>query len=258
MAKLLSDAKYYLPVPIFDVEIQGQKDADFAKRMYVYNYRIFDRYERAVASMAVLADNQVGWRPDHYSIQLFGCETGIRFPVVKLLDYADQWEDLKDHQNPFAVAVMAHLKTRETRKDLNQRKTWKLLLIKTLYEKGYPKADILNLFRFIDWMMNLPDNMEKAFWEEVQQYEEDKHMPYVTSVEKIGYQRGVLSGKLEGRLEGLREGIALALQIKFGSHVLRLIPRLQAIGDYTRLETIKEVLKTAKDIKEIESLLNEQ
>jgi flagellar biosynthesis/type III secretory pathway protein FliH len=124
----------------------------------------------------------------------------------------------------------------------------------------------LNLFRFIDWMMQLPDDMEQAFWEEIQQYEEDKHMPYVTSVEKIGYQRGVLSGKLEGkregkvegRLEGLREGIELALQIKFGSPVLRLVPRLQAIVDHARLEMVKEALKTAKDIKEIESLLNEQ
>jgi hypothetical protein len=65
------------------VEIQGKKDADFAKRMYVYNYRIFDRYERAVAGMAVLADNQIGWKPDYYTSRLFGCGTGIRFPVVK-------------------------------------------------------------------------------------------------------------------------------------------------------------------------------
>ena len=28
------------------IEIQGQEDADFAKRMYVYNYRLFDRYDR--------------------------------------------------------------------------------------------------------------------------------------------------------------------------------------------------------------------
>ena len=141
---------------------------------------------------------------------------------------------------------------------MNQRKTWKLLLIKTLYEKGYPREDILNLFRFIDWMMKLPDDMEKVFWEEIQQYEEDKHMPYVASVEKIGYQRGMLSGRLEGKLEGLREGIELALQIKFGNHSLRLIPRLRAISDNTRLDMIKETLKTAIDIKEIESLLNEQ
>lgn len=31
--------------------------------MFVYNYRIFDRYDRPVASLAVLADDDPGWRP---------------------------------------------------------------------------------------------------------------------------------------------------------------------------------------------------
>ncbi|MFH0726378.1 MAG: hypothetical protein V2B19_08535 [Pseudomonadota bacterium] len=43
-------------------------------------------------------------------------------------------------------------------------------MIKTLYEKGFPRKDILNLFRFIDWMMKLPDDLEKVFWEEMKQY----------------------------------------------------------------------------------------
>jgi hypothetical protein len=39
------------------VEVQTARDADFPRRMYVCNYRIFDRYNRAVASLAVLADD---------------------------------------------------------------------------------------------------------------------------------------------------------------------------------------------------------
>jgi hypothetical protein len=58
--------------------------------MYVYNYRIFDRYDRAVHCTAVLADNQTGWKPDRYKQTLFGCTTVIRFPVIKLLDYAQR------------------------------------------------------------------------------------------------------------------------------------------------------------------------
>ena len=38
------------------IEVQGSQQAEFAKRMFVYNYRIFDRFDRPVASMAVLAD----------------------------------------------------------------------------------------------------------------------------------------------------------------------------------------------------------
>src|SRR5437870_5683121 len=39
------------------VEVQTTRDPDFPERMYVYNYRIHDRYNRKVASLAVLADD---------------------------------------------------------------------------------------------------------------------------------------------------------------------------------------------------------
>ena len=48
------------------VEVQGQKDDDFAERMYVYNYRLFDRYGQDVVSLAVLSDDNRRWRPDRY------------------------------------------------------------------------------------------------------------------------------------------------------------------------------------------------
>jgi hypothetical protein len=38
------------------IEVQGQPDIDFPMRMYTYNYRIFDRFNRKVASLAILAD----------------------------------------------------------------------------------------------------------------------------------------------------------------------------------------------------------
>jgi len=68
------------------VEIKGQEESAFAKRMYVYNYRIFDRYDWPVVSLAVLADERAGWRPDHYGYELWGCKIGIQFPAIKLLD----------------------------------------------------------------------------------------------------------------------------------------------------------------------------
>src|SRR5437868_4955381 len=35
------------------IEVQTDRDADFPQRMYVYNYRIFDRYNVPVASLAI-------------------------------------------------------------------------------------------------------------------------------------------------------------------------------------------------------------
>jgi hypothetical protein len=52
---------------LLHVEVQEEVEKAFARRMYVYNHRIFDRYDRRVASLAVLADDQAVWRPSGYS-----------------------------------------------------------------------------------------------------------------------------------------------------------------------------------------------
>jgi hypothetical protein len=73
------------------IEIQGQRDSDFAHRMFTYNYRLFDRYATPIASLAVLADESEGWKPDRYGFEVLGCKRhSLEFPVVKLLDYAER------------------------------------------------------------------------------------------------------------------------------------------------------------------------
>jgi FMN phosphatase YigB (HAD superfamily) len=104
------------------------------------------------------------------------------------LDYEPHWAELEQSQNPFAIAVMAHLRTKATREDAQLRKEWKFRLTRRLYEQGYKRQDILNLFRFIDWMMELPDALKQEFRAELEQYEQEKQMPYVTSIEQLAKQ----------------------------------------------------------------------
>jgi hypothetical protein len=229
------------------VEVQGQKETDFAKRMFVYNYRIFDRYDKEVASLAILTDSEEEWRPGSFAYELWGCKVGIRFPIVKLSDYAGQWAYLENNANPFAFAVMAHLKTRDTRNDWESRKQWKIRLVRKLYEKDYQKDDIIFLFHFIDWLMRLPERLEVDFWQEISRYEEEKKMPYISSVERIGIRKGIR--------QGLREAIEMGLSLKFGENGLGLMSAIQNLEDTERLELIKETIKTGGDLKEIERLL---
>ena len=83
--------------------------------------------------------------------------------------------------NPFAVLVLAHLKTQETRPDPTARRTWKVRLVKRLYDRGLGAEEVRQLFRFIDWMMDLPRPLEDQFWQEVRANGEEKRMPYRTS-----------------------------------------------------------------------------
>ena len=94
--------------------------------------------------------------------------------------------------------MLAHLKTRETRQDPDARYVWKIRLIKGLYERGLSKQDIRELFRLIDWMMDLPEARYQQFWQELEQYEKEKQVPYITSVERHGIERGKRKGLLEG------------------------------------------------------------
>jgi predicted transposase YdaD len=130
-----------------------------------------------------------------------------------LLDYQDRWDDLERSQNPFATVVMAHLKNQATKHRARARKDWKLYLIRRLYDKGYSRSEIINLFRFVDWAMLLSEKQKQAFWAELRDYEKQRKMPYITSVEEIGFNRG----RQEGRQEGRRSLILLLLTEKFGT-----------------------------------------
>jgi hypothetical protein len=162
--------------------------------MYVYNYRAFDRFDRKTISLAVLADDSPSWKPDHFSYELWGCKAGLWFPSVKLLECGKRWDVLEKSKNPFASVVMAHLKALETACDWHDRYRWKLYLIKRLYRAGLEKKDVIALFEFIDWAMSMPRELESGLWREIEKIERERKVEYITSVERIGMEKGMKKG----------------------------------------------------------------
>jgi predicted transposase YdaD len=175
--------------------------------MFVYYYRLKDKYDLPIASLAILGDERDTWRPQPFQDELWGCEVSFRFPIIKLLDYLPHWAELEASQNPFAIVVMAHLKTKETR---NDAKEWKFKLTRMLYERGYERQDILNLFRFIDWILELPEDLKRSFRDELEAYERENQMPYVTSIEQMAEAKGEARGEAKGD-ERRRQLIALKM-----------------------------------------------
>jgi hypothetical protein len=121
------------------IDVQGKLDRGFAERVFVYNYRIYDRYRRPVASLVVLADGSGNWRPSAFNYSLLGCETGIRFPSVKLTDYAARLDQLLHEQNVFGLVTAAHLLTQQTRGQHVERYAAKWRLTRLLYERNSNK-----------------------------------------------------------------------------------------------------------------------
>jgi hypothetical protein len=236
---------------LIHIEVQGDPDANFPERMFVYNYRIYDRCNPSVVSLAVLTDDRPDWRPDEFGYGGWGYRTQIRYGVAKLLDHAREQVRLEADPNPFAAVVLAHLRALETRRDPEARRRWKTALVKGLYERGWSAEDVRQLFRIIDWMMTLPADLEQEFRGEMYRYEQERHMPYVTSIERLARQEG----REEGLREGLLAGIVAGLETRFGTAGKRLLPRLRKLKDVSRLAAILESIPRAATLEEIRNAL---
>jgi Putative transposase, YhgA-like len=240
---------------LIHVEVQSQPDEGFTERMFVYHYRLYDRHRRPVVSLAVLADEQLGWRPDKFGYSLCGCTIGLEFPVVKLLDYGGDLEALETGRNPFAPLVLAHLKTLETRQDTAARQGWKMRVIRGLYERGYTGDHVRQLFRLIDWMMDLPEDLEDRFYEELSRFEEEKQMPYVTSIERIALKKGEAKGEAKGKAEGKAETLLRVLERRFATNVpADLDVAIRGTTDLARLERWVDLAFEAGSLDEFRRL----
>jgi hypothetical protein len=229
---------------LIHVEVQTTKDENFPERMYTYNFRVFDRFHRPVASLAVLADDDPEWRPDEFRQSVLECEAGLRFPMKKLLDFVGQEAILEASDNPFAKVVLAHLKALETRGDPAGRHVWKIRLVRGLYERGFSAKDVRELFRLIDWMMELPPALNHVFCDEVFKIQEEKNMPFVTSIER------------SGRRAGMRKGIESLLRVRFGDEGLKLMPEIHDIHEDEKLDMILKTLETAPSLDDVRQLFS--
>lgn len=237
------------------IEVQGEAGEAFAERMFVYHYRLYDRYRHPIASLAVLADDSPDWRPDGFRYDACGCHLSLRFPVAKLLDWRGSEARLDDNRNPFSVVTQAHLATRATRDDMRARHAAKWQLVQDLYRRGWDKQQILDLFRIIDWMMRLPEELESRLCQDLEKLEEGSEMPYVTSIERLatekGLQQGVQQGMQQGMQQGRREGklqlLARLLVRRFGQPSASVSERLQRATE-DELDAWTDAVLTAQSI----------
>ena len=89
-------------------------------------------------------------------------------------------------------------------------------LAKLLYEKDWGKQQVIDLFAVIDWLMTLPPELEKQLWTSISELERNMKMPYVTSVERIGIERGIEQGIEQGIGRGEMILLRRMLRQRFG------------------------------------------
>lgn len=173
---------------LIHVEIQGRPEKKFNQRSYIYNYRIFDKENCEVISLVVVTGSG-GARVGKYEVARWGFRLLCEFPVARVADYCGREDELQDSFNPFALVVLAQLKLIEAKGDSQKKLVAKRELIRSLLRRGRDDKCVISLLRFLDWVMVLPSELEQQLNYELE--EEKKKMPYVTSWERMGFERGV-------------------------------------------------------------------
>ncbi len=103
------------------------------------------------------------------------------------------------------------------------------------------------LFRLIDWMMVLPDQLEQDFRVEYKRFQEENQVPYITSIERLakaegreeGLEEGIEQGIERGSVQNSRENIITVLETRFGE-----VPEIfrERINQIENLATLRQLL----------------
>jgi len=239
------------------IEVQGYPDKEFSERMFRYFYKIFDRHGKRVVSIAILTGKEKSTGKGKYELKAYGSGVDFRYLCFRLMDHDK--DKLLKAPNPIAIVVLASQES-ERAKQRGDKFNAKLYLIRQLYERGYGKDEIRELFEFIDWVLQLSDKEEDLIWEEVKELEEVKGMPYITSVERIGMRKGMEKGLQQGLQQGLledgREMVLEALDERFDEISNEISNAVNQIEDRDRLKFLLRYAIRCASLEEFNRELN--
>lgn len=144
-------------------------------------------------------------------------------------------------------------------RDPADRLVWKTRIVQGLFDQLLPAADIIKLFRFIDWLMVLPEDLKEGFRDElrVMRKERTMAMPVMTQTEELWFLEGKEAGEAKGRQEGQeqarKETLRKALHFRYGEagETLELAGRdcSQAL-----LDQMLEAMFAGKSLEEVSDI----
>ena len=225
--------------------------------LFTYNYRLYDKYRRPIASLALLADERENWKPTRYGYELFGCRMGIDFPRRQTARLPRPGSAARRSQPLRPGHCRPHRLTRQTKGDNAQRYAAKWRLAKLLYQRDWDKQRIIDLFSVLDWMLQVPPELQRQLWHEIDQLERNRQMPYITSVERMGIEKGLQQGLQQGKLEGKLEGEVALLERQLSKRFGPLTEDTRARLRNATTEQIEIWAERVLDAKTLEDVFGE-
>ncbi len=181
----------------FHIEQQHEPVKGFPVRMFQGYYRMSDRLQIPVTSLAIFTGNI---KPiDTYAASCYGTELNFRYNVYNVIS-ADV-KALERDERIFALVVLAARKMLEAEGDPEKRGVYSLELLKLLRERGYDLRRTRNLQKFIYRILRIKDS---SIDQKVKEVWRMQFIPIDEAVREIQIQDAMEEGMEKGKIEVAR------------------------------------------------------
>lgn len=194
---------------LIHIEVQGYHDDNFAQRMFIYFYRLTDRYNVPVSALALLTDPDKKWKPNRYLAQSMNTTLLYEFPLFKLADFTD--EDFKDSDNPWAWVMKTALAGIKSNWNDEILLKMKIQLYREFRERGYSIKKVRAFLQFLKYYARFAKReFFSKFDNEIQSVDQKKDSPM--GIIELVKQHIVEEARLEGLEKGMEQGLEKGLE----------------------------------------------
>ncbi|GHV48583.1 hypothetical protein FACS1894204_12920 [Synergistales bacterium] len=209
---------------VFHIEQQHEPDKDLPLRMFQGYYRMSDRLQLPVTSLAILTGNI---KPvNAYSTSCYGTELNFRFGVYHVAS-ADI-EELKRDGRVFALVILAAKRMLDAGESLEKRGRYSLELLSAARERGYDIGKMRNIQKFIYRVLRIWDENIDPKVREVWRM---RLIPIDEAIREIHIRDAREEGMEEGLEKGLEKGLEEGEAKKAFEVARRMLSRNMSVSD---------------------------
>ena len=146
------------------IEIQKNPDTKLPVRMFIYFYRIYDKYGidgTDIESMVVFLHRIKRKKYNRFTYESGKTRLVFDYRTIGIFEFAEK--ELYQNKNPFALVILASQKAMEKDTDAEQRLSFKRKFTRMAYERGIAKPKIAAILQFVYYAIQLPEDLNKQY-----------------------------------------------------------------------------------------------
>ena len=192
----------------FHIEQQHAHDKDFALRMFQGYYRMSDKLQIPVTSLAIFTGNLSPIAV--YATACYGTELSFKYNVYHVASV--DVKELERDERIFALVVLAARRMLDAGGDPEKRGLYSMELLKLMRERGYDAKRMRSLQKFVYRILQIKD---KKIDPKVREVWSMQLIPIDEAIREIEIRDAKEEGKIEVARSMLADGLSLEVIGKY-------------------------------------------